>query len=310
NTIFNTYYKGIEVWSANRDARREYVKNITLENNVIFNSGLPSGYTVDNIIVGSDDRNGINIARNITLNNNILYHNTDFSKNEVNGNAPSVTLGFTKNAPVENIHVDHNLILGRNNALRLLHVKSVHFSNNTVYSGYIHTQKQTLQHMLDSKSTFKNNLFYTKNAKPILFPKGEKHGIKAIAHPFDSSANNRFEHLKAFDVNPILDVSSTAFAPHAYRVVLFSKKEENVTVTFSKQNLAENLRYVIRDVENLSESVKTGTVPSDKKIVFPMKLNQRKANKTLDNFGVFIIEFHKAEPQKTGFFTKLFGWMF
>ena len=126
NIIFNNYYKGIEVWSASKHAKTDWIKNITLDNNVIFNSGLRSKYrTVDNIIVATDDRDGINIAKNISVKNNILYHNTNFKGNEVNGDAASLTLGFHKGAPIENVVVDNNIIIGRNNALRIAFANSI-----------------------------------------------------------------------------------------------------------------------------------------------------------------------------------------
>ena len=80
NIIFNNFYKGIQIWSANKNSNSEYVKNYLVENNVVFNNGLPAGYARDNLLVATDDRKGNNIAKNIRIAENILYHNTNFKK--------------------------------------------------------------------------------------------------------------------------------------------------------------------------------------------------------------------------------------
>ncbi|MCB0469651.1 MAG: right-handed parallel beta-helix repeat-containing protein, partial [Flavobacteriaceae bacterium] len=76
--IFNNYYKGVEIWSATSGTKMEFVKNVILENNVLFNNGNPSGVFRDNVIVASNDNEGINVAKHIVLKDNVLYHNVDF----------------------------------------------------------------------------------------------------------------------------------------------------------------------------------------------------------------------------------------
>lgn len=307
NIIFGNYYKAIEVWSANRDAHREYVKNITLENNVVFNSGLPSGFTVDNIILASDDRNGTNIAKNIKVLDNVLYHNTHFLKNEVNGNAPSLTLGYYKNSPVEKVQVDNNIIIGRNNALRLLYVKSLKFNNNKIYTGYIHINQLPLDDL--KQLDFNHNIYYTKNSTPYLF-QNKKYNLSNWKSKLAINETSEYKNTNAFDLNSVLDITQNEYHPNQYRVVLFSKKEEDVKVDFSKYNLSEGTIYSIKDVENYSEVLKSGVLGNDKTVVFPMELNQGNHNKTLDNFGVYIIEFSRIGEEKKSFLEKLFGWMF
>ena len=70
------------------------------------------------------------------------------------------------------------------------------------------------------------------------------------------------------------------------------------------------MQYTIRDVENLSEVLKTGIISKDKKIEFPMKLNKGSQTKSLDNFGVFILEFETPLNERVGFLRKIFGWLF
>ena len=40
NLIFNNYYKGIQVWDAINKPQFKYVKNVRLEENVVFNNGF------------------------------------------------------------------------------------------------------------------------------------------------------------------------------------------------------------------------------------------------------------------------------
>ena len=309
NIIFNNYYKGIEVWSAGRNANFEYVKNITLDNNVVFNSGLPSGFTVDNIIVASDDRNGINIAKNITVKNNILYHNTDYSKNQVNGNAPSLTLGFYKKAPVENIIVDNNIILGRNNALRILHAKSLAFTNNKVYSGYVTFTNSIDKHALPAQWKFNNNKYYTKNTNAFRIHKTNI-SFKAWKSKFPLDQNSEVKHTSAFDLNAVINITESDYTPNNFRVVLFNKNTQDVTIDFSNYTIKKGSSYTVRDVENYDEILKSGIISDNLTVTVPMQLNDNLKPKTLNNFGVYIIEFKSKEEKRTNFFKRFFKWLF
>lgn len=322
NIIFNNYYKGIEVWSAGRYANFEYVKNITLDNNVIFNSGLPANkYTVDNIIVASDDRNAINIAKNITVKNNILYHNTDYLNNKVNGNAPSLTLGFYHKAPVENVVVSNNIILGRNNALRILYAKTLTFTNNIVYTGYINFTNSIFELANNKNWKFNKNLYYSK--------KTEAFRINKTNYPFDEwksmfniDANSQRKHISAFNLDNVLDVTKSEYKVNNYRVVLFNKEEQDVVVDFSKYKILKGSNYIIIDVENLNTVLKSGTLTEDSKITVPMQTVNPSKNKTLNNFGVFIIEFENSKKststktkedkrkKRESAFRRFFKWLF
>ena len=311
NIIFNNYYKGIEVWSASKHATTEWVKNITLDNNVIFNSGLPSkDRIVDNIIVASDDREGINIPKNITVKNNILYHNTNFKKNEVNGDAASLTLGFHKNAPIENVVVDNNIIIGRNNAFRILYANSLTLTNNKVYSGYVH-----IFNFKPDLWNFNNNLYYTKNSKPFRTTTNGSYDFNTWKSKFNLDTNSQWKNIKEFDLDNVLDITENAYKSNSFRVVLFNKNEADVTVGFSEYKIAEGTSYTIRDVENYKTILKTGRLDETSKITFPMTLNGGDVNKTSNNFGVFIIEFKEdivsetTEDDNDGFFNRLFRFL-
>ena len=316
NIIFNNYYKGIEVWSANKRAKDEYVKNITLENNVIFNSGLPSNYrTVDNIIVASNDRNGINIAKNIIVKNNILYHNTDFIKNEVKGDAASLTIGFNKNAPVENVVVDQNIIIGGNNALRILYAKSLSFTNNILYSGYVQVNESGLKHLDASRWDFKNNVYFTKSKKPFRFSKTINYSFKNWASTFNVDANSNWNYTKAFTLENVLNISKNEYKINEFRIVLFDKEGNDVYVNFSNHNLKKGMSYTIRDVEDYKKILVSGILNDTFQVNFPMSVSNQDPYKTLNNFGVYIIKFENAiitetEEEKTNFITRFFKWLF
>jgi len=311
NTIFNNYYKGIEVWSANTKANEEYVKNITLDNNVIFNSGLISGTYRDNLIIATDDRNGINIAKNITVKNNIFYHNTKLSKAIENNNASSLTLGFSKNAPIESIKVFNNIIIGRKDAIRILDVKSLYFKNNIVYSGYVRFRESTMKHIKNQNWQFSNNTYYTRNNKPIRVQGIRDFSIAQWSLKYGLDNNTTYKNFKEFNLDNVLNITKSEYKENEYRVVLFNKEERDVVVDFSNYKLVEGTSYTIKDVENYHEVLTSGELNNDFKIVFPMSNLKTIKNHTLNNFGVYIIEFNTTETtEKVGFVDRFFKWLF
>jgi len=308
NIIFNNYYKGIEVWSDNRKANEEYVKNITLDNNVIFNSALVTGIPKDNLIIATNDNTSVNVAKNIKVLNNIFYHNTNYAKNEINGEMPTLTLGFNKNSPVENITVTGNVILGRNDGIRFLHTKSLTFKNNTVYSGFIRFYNSFYNNYNSKTWDFSGNTYYTRKNKTIRIQSKEDFTVEEWQQKYNLDSKSIWKPILEFDLNNVLNITQNEFEKNKYRVVLFSKNEDDVNVDFSDYKLNKGMVYTIRDVEDFSNSVKTGILGKDKKISFPMKLNKGNPNKSLDNFGVFIVEF--SSPEKVGFLSKLMDWLF
>jgi hypothetical protein len=311
NTIFNNYYKGIEVWSDNGKATSEYVKNVTLTNNVIFNNGSPSGVFKDNLIIGTNDRNGINIAKNIIVEGNIFYHNTDFAKNQIGGDAASLTLGFNAKAPIENVKVINNIIIGRNNALRILHAKTLTFKNNISYCGYVHFNKSVVSHLNVNNWKFSNNTYYTKNARTFRISKYKDYTFNDWKSKYKIDLNSSGKHIREFNLKNVLKVTENEFKKNSYRVILFNKYGKDVIVNFSKFDISNGSTYKIIDIENRKKVIKSGTVNKDAKITFHMSLkdfenplHNNKAIKTLDNFGVFIIEF---KIKKRSFFERLFN---
>ena len=322
NIVFNNYYKGIEVWSANKDAKEAYVKNVTLYSNVLFNNGLPAGFYRDNIIVASDDENEVNIAKNITISNNVLYHNTNLTKEIENTEAPSLTLGFDKKAPLENAIIKNNIIIGRKNALRVLYVKSMQFNNNVVYSGYVRINESTLEHIIDDNWNFNNNSYYTRRTKPIRIIGSRDYLLNEWKSKYKLDENSGSYNFKDFNLANVLDITKSQYKTNSFRVVLFNKEEQDVVVDFSEYHMEKGSSYTITDVENLNTVIKTGTLAEDAKITVPMQAENAIETKTLNNFGVFIIAFTNAkkaitttankeeEPKTESGLSRFFKWLF
>ena len=317
--IFNNYYKGVEVWSANKKAKNEYVKNMILKNNVFFNNGSPAQLFKDNLIVATGDKNGINIAKNIKVINNIFYHNVDVKNGQINGDAASLSIGYHENAPVEDVVIKNNIIFGRNNALRIAHAKSVTLEGNRIYSGYVSFKSSVLEHI--NNWNFKNNTYYTKKSSSFRILGDKDYTLQNWQSNFGLDEGSRWKSVKKFDMKSVASVTKYNHKKGAYKVVLFQEDENEVSVDFSKPDIKIGSNYKIYDVENPNVILQTGKLPEDLKITFPMQLNEIEkplhntaAQKTLSNFGVFVIEFEEQIPiketeERDNFFKRFFKWL-
>ena len=319
NIIFNNFYKGVQVWSANKKAKEAFVKNVELRNNAIFNNGSPAGTFKDNLIVASGDRNGINIAKNIKILNNVLYHNTKVSNGQVSGDGASLTLGFHKNAPIEDVMAKYNIIIGRNNALRILHAKSLIFENNMSYCGYLHLESSVLEHI--NKWDFKNNTYYTKKQSSFRVLKDKDYSLERWQSDFGLDQSSTWKQTKTYDFEPVARLTKYKFKDNTYKVTVLNKNGEPTLARFSNLDLKPGMSYTIYDVENLDSELKSGTLSEDFVVSFPMDqeaftkpLHNTKARKTLSNFGVFIIEFNATTTEvptkkKDSAFKRFFKWL-
>lgn len=308
NIIFNNYYKGIEVWSDNRNAKEAYVKNIILENNVIFNSALITGIPRDNLIIATNDNNGINIAQNIKVVNNIFYHNTDYSKNEVDGEMPSLTLGFNARSPIQDVNLSGNIILGRNDGIRIQYAKSLTFHNNIVYAGFVRFNKSFYANFDPKGWDFSGNQYFTRKSKTIRIQSQEDFTVDEWNQKYGLDSKSIWKPVTEFNLNNVLNITKYDHSDNKYRVILFNKEKQDVNVDFSSYKLTNGVVYTIRDAEDYSKILKTGILGRDKKITFPMKLNRGDKNKSLDNFGVYVVEFSKKK--RVGILSQMFGWIF
>ena len=305
-TVFNNYYKGIEVWSANKRADKEYVKNITLLNNVVFNNGLPAKKAYDNIIVATNDSNGINVASNIKVHKNILYHNTDFAQNEINGDAPSLTLGFVPNAPVNNVEVKDNIIVGRNNGLRILHANILNFKGNIIHSGYVMQSSSTIKTV--QNWTFDNNKYYSKNTTPFFFTKNTRLSAKDWKKNYKLDLNSSWSSNKNFDLPEVLDITPLTNRNKTFRVTVFQREGNTVRIDWKAHKITANSNFEVKNIAN-DEVLYKGKLVNDSIATIPLDMS----NATANNFGVYIVEFenhNKVEKKRKSFFKRVFGWLF
>ncbi|MBT8266669.1 MAG: right-handed parallel beta-helix repeat-containing protein [Bacteroidia bacterium] len=303
NIIFNNYYKGVQVWSASKKAKTSYVKNVTLKNNVIFNNGLPGKQFRDNIIVATDDRNGINIAKNIKIIENIIYHNTDIKSFQNSGHGTSLSLGYRASAPLEAIEVINNVFIGRNYALRFVNAKDLIFKNNTVYTAYLHFNKSALNNI--SKWKFDNNTYFTKNKVPFRVAGSKDYSLNDWKAQHVIESKSSWQHLKEFNLRNVLTVKQNEYDSSKFTAVLFEKNGANVSVDLSKFDLKKNQTYDVLNISN-GEVLFTGRLSESKIISMPIGT----LNNTNSNFGVFEIKFDKAVEKKMSFLTRWLKWLF
>ena len=286
NLIFNNYYIGVEVWSATTRATAAYVQNISLKNNVIFNNGLPGGHHKNNLLVATADRNGTNRASNIIVDSNILYHNTDIANNKSSGDAGSLQLGVKGGAPLKNISVINNVIIGGNNALRLNTAEDIAFDNNIVYGGYVHLYKAIIGNM--STWNFTDNCYYSKNIRNFRVIDYKDYTFKEWQQAFNIDGSSQWKNIKAFSLRPVLNIIQSELKPSEFYVSLFDKEGKHVTVDFSDYSIPEHTKYTIQDIA--SEAILSeGFLLSTGQVIFEMGTE----NDTYNNFGVYKIVFEK-----------------
>lgn len=319
NVIFNNYYKGIEVWSAGKKANSEYVKNIRLEGNIVFNSGSPAGRHYDNVIIASDDRNGINVAKNISVVNNIFYHNTLQPNGNLIGDAPSLTIGFNRKAPVEDVIVKGNIITGGYNGLRLLYAKSLKFKNNQVYTGIVQLNPEMVQTYKGWR--FESNTYYSKRTKLFKVRTVADKSLDGWREAYGLGSGSVLHPLSSFKPDPVVKIFQHTQNPQYFTMALFDEDSKNVNVDLSEYDLAIGQTYSIYDVENPRIVIATGQLNTNKQVVVPMEhttymkpLHNAKAKKTMSNFGVYRIEFDSLSTSETelkseGFLKRFFSWL-
>lgn len=319
NILFNNYYKGIEVWSAGKRATQQVVKNIALEGNIVFNSGTPAGRFYDNVIVASNDKNGINVAKDISILNNIFYHNTHQPNGNIYGDAPSLTLGFIAKAPIENVVVDGNIIIGGYNGLRILQAKSLRFTNNKIHTGIVQVGPSVSDYFPEWE--FNSNRIYSSLKKPFRVPRVEDYALDTWQSKFNLDRDSSLSELSEFDLENVLSVARHSQNNNKFHVALFNAEGNNVTVDFSEYGINSQMAYTIYDVENSEVVLKKGVLAQDNKVTFPMQLTKfekplhnSEAKKTLSNFGVFVIEFENQRTvqvidDKQNLIERFFKWL-
>lgn len=340
NIIFNNYYKGCEVWSAETNTTgivpREYVKNIDLIGNIVFNATAPSwsyyGATTntrkDNIFVGTADLTGFNRAKNINIFDNYLYHNTDYTAIGTLDDASTLRIGSIANAPVENIVVKNNFISGRNNVLNFTASTTLTFENNTVWGRYINYQTNNINSNDVSNWIFKKNSYFTSfnnnNSNQGVFRLNSASGNDMMFSTWqttytidDFTGSDISTWTAAPSFNPIVNKTiQNIYDPNKYYIVLINKPGNDMVVDFSSYNIPANTNYKVIDTENYHTVLATGQLPADNLITINMQAASSlfeyptentsfntNSTKTPNNFGCFIVEFSPYSSANGEVFT-------
>lgn len=309
NFIFNNYYKGVEVWSASSGSKKAYIKNITLDNNVIFNNGMPGGRHVDNVIVASGDNDGVNVPKNIKVNNNILYHNTNFRDGSNYHDGASLTLGYG-GAAITGTEVHNNVIVGKNNGMRILNTKAMSFKNNVVYSGYVVMYKDVLKNLNNRNWKMSDNQFHTRSSNLFRIEKHGDYNIDKWKRKFGIAAG-KWNKLKEISLPSELKKIKIKSDTPAYRLAVFSISDKSVNIDFSKENIPLSTNYSVKDITG-SKVIYEGKLDESGIVSFPIK----DTHGTKRFLSVYEIEFDSKALPKTSkkkpktFFGKLFGWLF
>ena len=316
NIIFNNYYMGIEVWSAGKKAKTSYVKNMLLKNNIVFNNGSAGNQFKNNLIVATNDSNGINSASNIKVLDNVFYHNIDAGVN-AKGDAGSVMLGRNKFTATKNIVFRGNRIYGGNNALRIHLSDSLVFEDNLVYGGYVHLFKVAV----DSMNTwiFRNNSYFSKNSRNFRVVNYKDYSFNDWKLTYGLDEGSTWKNLKQFRSEDVLQITRNSYDSTHFSLAIFNMSGEGVPVDFSRFNTYEGSNYEIVDAENPEVIIKKGILKSDSVIEIPMHFDDlqmpkhnKYAQKTPQTFGVYYVRFEKeiAKPKSSKtIFGRLFKWL-
>lgn len=322
NIVFNNFYNGFEVWSGSTN-EPEIVKNYVIDDNTNFNNGSPysndGGATdlgANNILVATENNqtNG-NYPRNISVINNVLYHNTLFTDATLNGEARPLKIGHP-DSETHDLIIDNNFLCGRNPGLELNTSYNLTFTNNTVLSKYVYVAKKNydLNLINDTNFYFDYNKYYTRRSSPGLDFRLVGHQDYLLSNwqsLFNIDLNStRYDwrlNLNATTDNPALfKVTRNEYNQNLYKVVLFKydPANPNVTIDFTNYGIPSGTTYTIKDVESNPATYTTGTY-TGAPISFNLDLTTPTFNKpattadfptcystrTPNNFGVFLIEF-------------------
>lgn len=213
--------------------------------------------------------------------------------------------------------VKNNIVIGRDNALRLFYIKSVLFENNTVFSKFLQINSTQLE---NSKSwDFKDNTYYTEKEQPFRVSTTINYSKEVWDSEFKLDINSQWKNTKEFDLEPVLQIAQHSQKPNTFNVVLLNNQGDDVKVDFSKYKVTKGSSYRIYDAENRNEILVSGIVNDSKKVVFPMNSNKfemplhnTNTKKTPSNFGVFMIEYDDNETTSSedlSSFQKILKWL-
>jgi hypothetical protein len=315
NIVFNNFDKGIIAWSAcgSNCPNNNIVQNISISYNTSFNSanwrfGDLGGK--DNFFTGTDSNNGIVRVDNVNFDNNISYHNTDFTVNGTLFEASAITVGWTNpNSPVVNSTVVNNIFLGRNNSLRFFHIDDLTYSKNISWGRFI----QVNNNNNINNWNFDNNSYYTRyidgNSNPNLRPidlNGQRTLFSDWQSNFsiDASSTNKLYNL--LNQKDFIQYTQNEYNPNLFKIVALKANGANsVNADFSNTgiNIPSGTNFKVWDVESYDRDnpISIGITTGAPSISLPMNLTALNTplgtgftdntQKTPNNFGVFLVEF-------------------
>lgn len=208
NIVFNNFHDGFECFSASSTATFQYHKNVTMDDNVVFNNGSPhlvpdpddgviKSFGDNNINVSNYSSDGSNVISNINIINNVLYHNTDYLLDN-SGETCSLLIG-NEYPPCptpltdpgfgsENITVKDNFISGRNNYINFKNINTITFQNNFCLGRNIIVDERNKLSMKITPGNWKfsNNTYYSHNSSPNCNPPGIRTVFKMTHIDLDS----------------------------------------------------------------------------------------------------------------------------
>ncbi|WP_284652711.1 right-handed parallel beta-helix repeat-containing protein [Flavobacterium terrisoli] len=176
NIVFNNFHDGFQCYSTGKAP----VKNITLDDNTVFNNGSPHHSAAspgdNNINVSNGSSNGESVIHNINIINNTLYHNTNYTQKESGGEACSLLIGneFPQSCPPNlkdpgigshHIIVKNNFISGRNNFINFKNINQIVFQNNMALGRFIIVdERNKLTGKINPTNwQFSDNIYFTRN---------------------------------------------------------------------------------------------------------------------------------------------------
>ncbi|MCD2258565.1 T9SS type A sorting domain-containing protein [Psychroserpens luteolus] len=334
NIVFNQFYKGFEVWSAcpnvvtdmtgcGAGTVDEYVKNITVKDNSVFNSSNPVfnlsdpsstnsiGGLNDNIFVGTNDNDGANLIKNVSVLNNVLYHNTDYSAGGTLYEAPSMTLGWNvENAAIESITVTDNIISGRNNALKFLNIAGMTFDNNRVWGRYMIISNTNVSNSNILNWNNNNNIYYSRYNTAFKVG-GTNTTLATLQSSYGIETGSVRKNYTEFGENNQVRITQNAYKTNLYKVdVINIGGGSTAMADFSSYGIPAGTTFTIRDVENYHVIASSGTIGSSSEITLTTNLSGLEnplgtgftnyTQKSPANFGVFLVEFGSIDTDGDG----------
>ncbi|MEO8592798.1 MAG: Ig-like domain-containing protein [Candidatus Solibacter sp.] len=225
NFIFNQWGYGIHAYGSGS----AYVQNFDLQENVVFNNGLPGGSRGDNLLItGGQGQSGIKV------NGNHFY------------NPVSATDGYNElswGTGNQDLTVTNNFFVGGRDALDIGGYSSVVFTGNTVYGNI---QGVNLKFGLPSSLTLNNNSYFGTGAFGFGGSNTNFTGWKNATHgDVNSLATSGAPAGLQYFVYP------NRYEPGRANLVVYNWDSLSlVTIDLSRAGLAAGQTFEIRDAQN------------------------------------------------------------